>query len=214
MFENFAGGKGNAMSLGVFLVETVLISLSGVMAPGPMTALTVGKGMQSRSAGTFISFGHAVVEIPLMIFLLVGLGEIVQLPHVRNAISITGGLFLLYMAFSMVRRFRAAGVEPAVDPRSPFLIGIAASATNPYFLLWWATVGMALILRAEVYGPVGFTLFTLVHWLCDFFWLSILSIASHKGGNIWGARFQKAVLAMSALVLAGFGIRFILTVVV
>lgn len=206
---DWVSGGGLVMSLGVFLLETVLISLSGVMAPGPMTAITVGKGMRSRFAGAFISLGHAIVEIPLIVFLLFGLGEIMAIPKVKSAIAIAGGIFLLYMSFSMLMRGKKGGVDPKEDGRQPILIGLAASAGNPYFLIWWATVGMALIVRAELFGPLGFTLFALVHWLCDFVWLSFLSLAAYKGGQVWGARFQRAVTVLSGLVLAIFGIRFI-----
>ena len=60
------------MSLLLFLFEAVLISLSGVMAPGPMTAFAVGKGSESPHAGALIAIGHGIVEVSLMISVFYG----------------------------------------------------------------------------------------------------------------------------------------------
>ena len=51
--------------LAVFLFKAFVISLSGVLAPGPMTAAAVGHGVRSRHAGALMAVGHAVVEFPL-----------------------------------------------------------------------------------------------------------------------------------------------------
>jgi len=59
-----------------FLLEAVLISLSGVMAPGPMTAAAVGMGSKSPHAGAFLAVGHGIVEFPLMVAILYGLSLI------------------------------------------------------------------------------------------------------------------------------------------
>jgi hypothetical protein len=50
-----------------FLAGAMVISLTGVMAPGPLAAVTVGKGSKAPHAGALVAVGHAVVEFPLMI---------------------------------------------------------------------------------------------------------------------------------------------------
>lgn len=53
------------MALLTFLFTAVIISLSGVMAPGPMTTVTISKGSKSPYAGALIAVGHGIVEFPL-----------------------------------------------------------------------------------------------------------------------------------------------------
>ena len=50
----------------LFLTSVVLVSLSGVMTPGPLFAVTVAKSLKGKISGVLISFGHGVVEFPLM----------------------------------------------------------------------------------------------------------------------------------------------------
>jgi threonine/homoserine/homoserine lactone efflux protein len=197
------------MDLRQFLVETVLISLSGVMAPGPVTAITIGKGSRSAPAGALIALGHGCVELPLMILLMLGVGRFVQEDTVRTVIAAIGGIFLLVLGIGMLGAARKAPDPARADSRSPLVIGIVASAANPYFLVWWATVGMTLLARARAFGPEGFAAFAIVHWLCDLVWLSALSLAAFKGARFLGPVFQRSVSLACGVVLVVFGVRFL-----
>ena len=187
-----------------------MISLSGVMAPGPVTAAAIGMGARSRYAGMLIAIGHGIVEFPLMILIVLGMGRILQLPTAQIAIGLAGGSFLLMMAIGMLRSLRSAGMqETKVAKSAPLLAGIILSAGNPYFLFWWATVGLALATTATGMGIWAFALFAVVHWLCDFIWLGALSWASFKGTGLFGSRSQQIVLMICAVALFFFGLFFI-----
>lgn len=198
------------MALLNFLFTAVIISLSGVMAPGPITAITIGKGSKSPSAGALIAVGHGIVEFPLMLAIFYGLSHQLNLPFIKSTIGLIGGLFLLIMGFSMFRSIGPVEVNPNKENRSPVIDGIALSLVNPYFLIWWATIGAALILSAVKFGRIGFITFVLVHWLCDFFWYYFLSVLSFKGGQFFGKKFQKIVFLSCGFILFFFGGKFIL----
>jgi threonine/homoserine/homoserine lactone efflux protein len=197
------------MTLLPLLLETLLLSLSGVMAPGPMTAVTVGKGMRSPHAGGMIAVGHAVVEAPLMAAIALGFGRLFELPYVRQGIGLVGGAFLLWMAYGLLRSVRSASLAVREDTRSPLLIGVMLSAANPYFLIWWATVGATMLGRATPYHLLGLVAVGLVHWLCDLGWLYGLSAVAFKGGRSFGAVFQRVVSSVSGAMLLFFGARFV-----
>jgi len=93
--------------------------------------------------------------------------------------------------------------------RQPLVSGIALTAANPYFLIWWATVGLALATQSVAFGAAGLVLFTLAHWLCDFVWLEILSLAGFQGSERFGRRAQLAIALICGAVLLGFGIKFL-----
>ena len=198
------------MALLLFLFQVFLISLSGVMAPGPVTAAAIGMGARSRYAGMLIAIGHGIVEFPLMILIVLGMGRILKLPTAQIVIGLAGGAFLLMMAVGMLKSLRSAEQqETKVAKSAPMLAGIILSAGNPYFLFWWATVGLALATTATGMGIWAFALFAIVHWLCDFIWLSVLSWASFKGTGLFGPRSQRIVLTICAVALFFFGLFFI-----
>ena len=198
------------MSLPLFLFEVVIISLSGVMAPGPVTAAAIGMGARSRYAGTLIAIGHGIIEFPLMILIMLGMDKILKLTHTRIIIGLAGGAFLLVMAIQMLISLRSAEKQQAKVTRSaPVLAGLLLSAGNPYFLLWWATVGLTLATTATQLGIWAFALFAVVHWLCDLVWLQALSWASFKGSVLLGPRSQRIVLLICSVALLVFGLFFV-----
>jgi len=192
-----------------FLLQTVTISLSGVMAPGPISAVTVGKGTRSPRAGAWIAVGHGLFEIPLMFAILFGLGTVIAHPPVKFTIFIVGGMLLFLMGWDMFTNLRETQMTAGQSEASPVAAGILLSAGNPYFLIWWATVGAALLLQAKAFGWIGFLLFATLHWLCDLIWLSILSFASSRGGHIFGNLFQKILFGVCGTFLILFSIKFI-----
>ncbi|MBD3418743.1 MAG: hypothetical protein GF398_01370 [Chitinivibrionales bacterium] len=198
------------MSLVAFLVHTVLISFSGVMAPGPMTAVALGKGARSPWAGIRMSFGHGIVEIPLMLLLLFGFSSVFSIPHVKVSITFAGAAFLLYLGIDLLGSLSVTNLELQSPKHSDVGAGILMSAGNPYFLLWWAAIGIKLITEAKQFGPGGFALFTLVHWACDLVWLTFLSCSAYMGNSFLGARFQKGVFLVSSFVLLYYGSVFLI----
>ncbi len=193
-----------------FLFTAIAISLSGVMAPGPITAATLVAGSRARHAGAMIALGHAVVEVPLILLLVAGLGTLLESPTVRTAIGFAGGIFLIWMGGQLLLSLRAAEIASSRDVRhQPFVTGIVLTGANPYFLVWWATVGLALASDALAFGIGALVLFTIVHWLCDLGWLEVLSLAGHKGTERFGDTSQKAISALCGSVLVGFGAKFL-----
>ena len=86
-----------------FLLSVVVISLSGVMMPGPLFAVTVAKSYKSQFAGAQIAAGHALVEIPLMLLIYFGLGRFFQYELVQLTLSLLGGVVLLWLGIGMFR---------------------------------------------------------------------------------------------------------------
>jgi threonine/homoserine/homoserine lactone efflux protein len=193
-----------------FLLQSIVISMSGVLAPGPVTAAALAAGARRRHAGALIAAGHGVVEFPLVLLIMAGVGSVLASRGFRIGIGLVGGAFLVTMGIQMLRSASApAAVADTGKRRYPLLTGIVLTAGNPYFLVWWATVGLTLTAQAMEIGILAFGLFALVHWLCDLTWLEVLSLASHKGSRVLGGRVQRIVLGVCAVALLAFGVMFI-----
>lgn len=185
--------------------QVIGISLSGVMAPGPVTATTIVMGSRNRWAGAIIALGHGVVELPLIVLIVVGLDTILKLPKVQIVIGLAGALFLLMMATEILWSiYNPDSPNNAKAKGAPLVAGIALTAGNPYFLLWWATIGLGLATRAHQLGIWAFVVFAFVHWLCDFIWLTALSWASYKGSTLMGTKGLNIVLMICSGTLRFF----------
>jgi threonine/homoserine/homoserine lactone efflux protein len=198
------------MSFMSFMLQTLLISLTGVMAPGPITALTVAKGSESPHAGAAVAAGHTIVEIPLIVAIFYGFGRLLELQYVKASIAIAGGIFLAVMAVGMIRSIRHAEPVAGRYTRSSLVTGIFLSAGNPYFLIWWATIGAAMILQSVSFGKTGLFAFSALHLACDFVWLYFLSFFSFRGGQFFGKVFQKVIFAGCGAFLVFLSVKFII----
>jgi threonine/homoserine/homoserine lactone efflux protein len=198
------------MGLLFFLFQVFVISFSGAMQPGPVTATAIAIGGRNRYAGTLIALGHAIIELPLMVLIMFGIGKVFKSPKFQIAIGLAGGIVLLIMAITMLISLKVKESSQEKNVRDkPVLAGLILSATNPYFLLWWATIGLALATTAKGFGIWAFALFALVHWFCDCLWLQALSWASFKGSSVLGPHRQRIVLMICSLALLLFGLMFI-----
>jgi len=187
------------------LLSVVVISLSGVMMPGPMFAMTLAKSYRSPWAGAQVSLGHAVIEVPLILLIYFGFARFFESNLVQFALSLAGGAMIIWLGIAMFRA-RAEVVKGGKDlPYNAFAAGIITSALNPFFLLWWATIGSMLIMKFVGFGASGLALFTIVHWLCDLVWLSLVSVLVYRTHALWGLRFQEWLFIACSLLLVGFG---------
>ncbi|MGA2071547.1 MAG: LysE family transporter [Sedimentisphaerales bacterium] len=198
------------MALVLFLIQVFIISISGAMQPGPVTATAITMGTRSRWAGSLVAVGHGIVEFPLMVLIVFGLGAIFQKTTAQIVIGIAGGLILLYMAYGMFRTaVHSVERQAGAKEDKPIWAGVVLTLSNPYFLLWWATVGLGLATTATKFGLHAFVLFAVVHWLVDFIWVTALSLASFHGTTLLGPKVYRRVMQVCAGAMLFFGLFFL-----
>lgn len=189
----------------LFLTSVALISLSGVMMPGPVFAVTLDRGSRSQFAGIQVAVGHALIEIPLILLIYYGFAPFFQDALVQKVLYLLGGAVLVWMGVGMLRA-RGKAIKKGGDlPRNSILAGVTTTALNPLFILWWVTIGSMLIMKSLSFGLIGVVLFAVVHLLCDFGWLAFVSVMVHRTKSMWGGRVQRGLLIASSLLLIGFG---------
>ncbi|MBS7623161.1 LysE family transporter [Candidatus Bathyarchaeota archaeon] len=196
------------LDIAFFLTSVVLISMSGVMMPGPVTTVAVAKGRESGLAGALIALGHGAVEIPLMILIYLGFAQFFSYEIVRRAIGLAGGLMLGSMGIQMFRTSNYVEEERGGLKLSSVFSGVATTGANPYFYLWWATIGSALVLNSALFGLTGFLLFALVHWSCDLFWYLFISQTVYRSRRLWSPMAHRIVYGVCSAILIVFGVWF------
>ena len=192
------------------LGTVVVTSLSGVMMPGPMFTVTLAKSLKSPWAGVLVSLGHAVVEVPLILLVYFGLVDFFQNEIVKLVLSILGGGMIIWMGVDLFRARRKLAREGKDTSYNAFIAGILMSALNPFFLVWWVTVGSLLLVTfIDAVGTWGLPFFIIVHWLCDLVWLSVVSFVIYRTHSFWGEKVQEWVFIVLSLALLYFGGQFI-----
>ncbi len=194
----------------------LVTGLSGAMMPGPVLALVVSEtGRRGFRASPEIVSGHAALELVLVVAMVVGLRRYLQSLAAFVALGLVGGAMLLWMAWGMVG-FGLSGPEietaAAAGPiRNAFLAGALVSLANPYWSVWWATVGANFLQRAAAAGTVATGLFFVGHISSDYLWYAVVGwiVAANKRLLV-GSAYQWLLFSCAALIGA-MGIYFIVS---
>lgn len=177
--------------------------------PGPLFAVTVAKGYRDKKAGIFTATGHAIVEIPLIIIIYLGFLKFLSQEYLKTVIGILGGIVLLYIAMDMLKERKNFSLEGKDLPYNYLVAGIITTCSNPYFFIWWAGIGSALISESLKFGNYMIVLFSLIHWLCDLFFYSAVSFTVYNLKKLWRKETYQTVIFICSFILIGFGIFFL-----
>ena len=125
------------------------LALSGALMPGPLLTVTVAEASRRGAwAGPLVITGHAILELLLVVAVIKGLGPSLKAPPVIGTISLLGGMILLVMGVDMVRKASTLSLRQETDPGCqrrfghPVILGFVGSLANPYWTIWWVTIGL------------------------------------------------------------------------
>jgi threonine/homoserine/homoserine lactone efflux protein len=192
----------------LFLSSVVLISLSGVLMPGPLFAVTIEKAAKRKTAGVLIALGHGVVEFPLMFLIYFVLSQFALPDTVQVGVAFVGGLLMMFMGVQAFRNRHKTAEAHVSSKRDSLFAGIWTTAANAGFVLWWLTIGTALVLNAKIFGLLGFSVFAGIHWSCDFLWLTAVAFLIFKSRRFWTERVHQGITFFCVAVFVGFGAYF------
>lgn len=205
----------------------LVVGFSGAMMPGPMLTVNINESIRrGAQTGFWLVLGHVVLELALVIGLILGLSGIFKNSGVTAGIAIIGGGFLLWMGWDMVKSALKGTVsldlevtgESKGSGTGPFLSGLLTSLSNPYWSLWWATVGLGFLVSAQKLGGMGVGAFFTGHILADFIWYGAVSLAVAKGKQFMTDKIYRSIITVCGgflIYLAGMfvtnGIKLLMT---
>jgi threonine/homoserine/homoserine lactone efflux protein len=208
-------------------VTSFVIGLSGAMMPGPVLTVTIGETAarlrggapgvtewaraQGALTGPLVVLGHGILEALLVIAVVLGLGRLLVLGPVIGSVALAGAAVLIWMAWGMFRSVKGlslAGAGAREKRRHPVLAGILTTLSNPYWIIWWATIGLGYIAVSLRLGLIGLGSFYVGHILSDLLWYSSVSVTMALGRRLLTDRAYRGMVAACAALLVGFGLYF------
>ncbi|MDW7650214.1 MAG: LysE family transporter [Bacillota bacterium] len=184
---------------GIF-ISAYLVGFSGALAPGPLLTLTVNESFRrGYKAGPQLITGHAILELFIVVLIAGGLHRFAGGP-VFGVIAFLGSGFLLWMGWQLTTG-AARGVikleldaAPAEKEKGLLVLGAITSLANPYFALWWLTVGAGYVVVAMNYGLPGVGAFFTGHILADYTWYTLVSTAIAGGRRFFSNTVYRVVV--------------------
>lgn len=204
------------MGLISLFTTSFIVGLSGALMPGPLTVLTIREShKRGFYAGPLVAVGHGLLEMLVVIALGFGLSSFISKDLVMVIIGSIGGVVLMIMGVNMVKEAQSnvsswKNNPSNKDPQhSPILSGILYSISNPYWSLWWITIGASYLLLSLKKGIIGTSLFYLGHILADFLWLSLVALAISQGKKVISERYFQVLITLCGIFLIGLAFWFV-----
>lgn len=189
-------------------VSSFVIALSGALMPGPLLTVAISESSQRGFiTGPLLIAGHALLELGLVIALLLGLAPFLQQPAVFIATALVGSVILFWMAFGMFKSLPTLRLSWEANQKkrnNPVTSGILMSVANPYWIIWWATIGLGYILYSWQFGLVGVAFFFVGHILADLGWYSLVAAMVAGGRQYLSDRLYRGLIAVCAVFLVVF----------
>jgi len=211
----------------IFFISFI-VALTGALSPGPMLTFTIYKALKSERgylAGFFITLGHATLELSLILALLFGASFFLQNPIVYLSIGIVGGILLMGYGGMLIKDTYNDPIDVNLSEikeedmkgftGNSFLGGIIVSLSNPFWTLWWAGIGLSLMVQLNIGfdNPLGLVLFYLGHESGDLVWFFPISILVYLGGKSLNPKIYKGILIICGIFMVLFGFYLALKIV-
>jgi threonine/homoserine/homoserine lactone efflux protein len=160
------------------LVAGIALGLSLGVPPGPVNAaIAAAAARRSYVDGIKIGLGAMTADFTYLVLTVIGVAVLLTGTLARNAISVIGGLILLYFAYATLKSYKKSAEAPgSTGTGNHYLTGLVMGLTNPLGILWWVTAGAAFVAMFNVLGVVGFMLGLLA-------WVSGFSVFVHYAGK-------------------------------
>lgn len=202
-------------TLTTLAIQVIAVSASGALSPGPLTIATIALGARGGwRSGILVSLGHTFFELPYLVVLVFAFNVLTGFLRASVSIlAVVGALVILYFAYLLLRdAYRGVNLNTSntLISTNPLIVGFMFTALNPYFLIWWLSIGMTLIAQIQNIGLTSLVIIYPAHVWLDFAWLSIVAGLSKRGSKALSLRGQRIMLATLGVILIIFALNTIL----
>ena len=190
----------------------LVIGLTGALAPGPTLVATINASIAGDwRIGPRVTAGHMIAEGVIFLFIVLGLATL-ALPY-TSAIALIGGIALIIFGTLTIAGSRGASLYgPVIGTVSnPYVAGLITSAANPYFWIWWLTIGSAMVIAGLAGGIVLAGVFMVGHWCADLGWFTLVSTGVSRGRTILSDISYRRIMAVCGVFLILFGAYYLST---
>jgi threonine/homoserine/homoserine lactone efflux protein len=199
------------------ITSTIVVSVSGALAPGPLTVSAIAIGVRKFAKGGFlVALGHMMFEFPYIIAItLLALSADFLLKSSAVSYILASAMFVFVLFFSYANIKDGVGVLKGGEIQmksglmiglNPVFVGFLLTCLNPYFLLWWLSIGLPLLRLSSSMGTFYLILMYSAHVWLDYLWLTLIGVAGERGAKLLKSKGYGLLLIILGLILAIFAI--------
>jgi threonine/homoserine/homoserine lactone efflux protein len=208
-------------------IGSMVVAFSGALVPGPMLTLVISSvARKGFWTSFFIVVGHSLLELVVVISFFLGILKFLDNPLIAKIIGLMGGIFLLYLGIDIVVSifkkkftidFKSVLKQKTITGKSTgtvILKGILISLVNPYWYIWWISIGAAFLIKSVEFNTLGISSFYIGHISADFIWYLFIGFLVNTGRRFFNQKIYNSILIACSIFLFYLGIRFIIEAII
>jgi len=190
-----------------FLLQGLMLGFAAGAQPGPLQTYLISQTLSQGWRRTWIAaFGPLVSDGPIVALVLLLLSQVPD--WFQRVIQIVGGLFVLYLAWGAYKAWQAFTPDPDAPPQPGPRSLLRAALMNvlspgPY-LFWSLVIGPLIVTTWRENSSNALTI--VLGFYFAMIGLNAAIVLLFGQAARFGDRVRKAMLGLSVLALAGFGI--------
>lgn len=195
-----------------FIPIVIFISISGALTPGPLFFATIAYGIRGGAkSGLMVALGHTAIEFPLVIAIALGMFSVINVVQSKLFIGLIGSVAIIVFGSLQLRGALKQGT--ALDdntslriPTNAFLVGLLFTGLNPFFIIWWLTIGVKLVMDSLLLASlIGVCIMYVSHVWIDYAWLTFVSHLAKRAANFIRGRWMKILMVSLSVILIALG---------
>ncbi|MFH1513270.1 MAG: LysE family transporter [Bacillota bacterium] len=201
----------------LLFLTALAVGFSGAMMPGSLLTYVIRQSLrEGPRVGFIVIVGHALLELVLIVGIFLGLDIVLRSDAAQISIGIVGGLMLCLIGADMIVKAARNRVGISMEAKTGssermMLSGALLSLANPYFLLWWAVIGLGFLTEAyRDFAVWGVAVYFLGHITADFTWYGVISTVVGKTRRFIREKPYRIIIIVLGALLIFFGTRFLI----
>ncbi len=204
----------------LLFLTALAVGFSGAMMPGSLLTYVIRQSLrEGPKVGFIVIAGHALLELVLIVGIFLGLDIVLRSDAAQISIGVIGGLLLCFIGADMIVKAARNRVSISMEAKTGssermMLSGALLSLANPYFLLWWAVIGLGFLTEAyRDFAVWGVAVYFLGHIAADFTWYGAISTVVGKTRRFIKEKPYRVIIIVLGALLIFFGARFLIDAV-
>jgi L-lysine exporter family protein LysE/ArgO len=178
---------------------------------GPINIEIIRRGLAGGFLhGWLVGVGALTADTVYCALVVSGFAHVADTPLLRAPLLLLGAIVLLYLGAAALRAPAAvSSADAAPSSRGSYLVGLAMAAANPFGIIYWLSIGAALIASVVRQSGAGAAPAVVVGVFSGIMvWVTLLASATRLGRSFVSARSLRVLTGAAAVALIAFGLYF------
>ena len=188
------------------VVSAALLGLSAGSSPGPLMFLVISVSLSHGAKEGFkAALAPLITDLPIIVVALFLMTRLSQSGPLLGAVSLAGGLFVIYLGWGTVK---TEGLDPARAQSDPKSVrkGALVNFLSPHPYLFWFAIGAPRIVALSADGWGKGAGFIASFYICLIGSKMVAAILFAKARSIVVGRPYIYTMRLLGLLLIGYGL--------